>query len=84
MADQILGEITLTLTATPEGDQYVSRCLELGTASCGDTAEEALKNLNEAVLVHLNALEDVDELGRSQRRASDERALRAARPAHPL
>ena len=33
-----------------KGRQYVSaKCLELGTSSCGDTIEEALSNLEEAI-----------------------------------
>lgn len=29
---------------------YMSKCPELGVASCGDTVEEAVKNLKEATL----------------------------------
>ncbi len=55
------GYILLTLQVEPEGDQFVSTCLELGTASCGDTAQEAFDNLKEAISVHLEALEEVGE-----------------------
>ena len=37
-----------------EGDQYVSKCPELGVASCGDSMEEALENLKEAVDLYLD------------------------------
>ena len=49
-----------TITATIWGDEsiYVSKCPELGVASCGDTPEEALNNLKEAVELYLdNAVE---------------------------
>jgi predicted RNase H-like HicB family nuclease len=36
-----------------EGDGYVSLCPELDVASQGDTVEEALKNLREAVELFL-------------------------------
>jgi len=39
---------------------YVSKCPELGVASAGDTVEEALKNLREAVELYL---ENAKELG---------------------
>lgn len=32
-----------------EDDQYVSKCLNVEIASCGDTKDEALKNLKEAL-----------------------------------
>ena len=37
---------------------YVSKCPELGVASCGDSFEEAVSNLREAVDLYLeNAME---------------------------
>jgi len=40
---------------------YVSKCPELGVASCGDTFEEAVKNLKEAVELYIeNARELVN------------------------
>ena len=56
------GVVTLTGVAEKEGDQYVSYCQELGTASCGDTAEEALENLGDAIEVYVNALVETGEL----------------------
>jgi predicted RNase H-like HicB family nuclease len=44
-----------------EDGQYAAYCPDLGTASCGDTIEEASKNMEEAVLVHLSALEELGE-----------------------
>ena len=56
-----IGTILVTEVVEKEGDQYVSICPELGTASCGDSIEEALANLREAVELYLNAIEDVGE-----------------------
>ncbi len=58
------GVIVLTGIAEREGDQYVSYCRELGTSSCGDTAEEALDSLADAIDVHLRALAETGELHR--------------------
>ena len=60
----VSGVIVLTTLVEPEGDKYVSWCEELGTASCGDTVEEAFANVLEAVEVHLNGLEEVGETER--------------------
>jgi predicted RNase H-like HicB family nuclease len=43
----------LTGVFWPEGGVYVSKCPELGVASCGDTVEEAMANLREAVELYL-------------------------------
>jgi len=50
-----------------EGRSYLSKCRELGVASCGDTFEEATDNLKEAVELYienakeLNLLEDIED-----------------------
>ncbi|MEK7170108.1 MAG: type II toxin-antitoxin system HicB family antitoxin, partial [Patescibacteria group bacterium] len=50
-----------------EKEGYVSKCPELGVASCGDTVSQAMENLKEAVALYLeNAealglLDDVEE-----------------------
>ena len=36
-----------------ESEGYVSKCPELGVASCGDTLEDAVSNLKEAVDLYL-------------------------------
>jgi predicted RNase H-like HicB family nuclease len=41
--------IRLTAALTPEGGGYVARCLEVEVASQGDTIEEALAHLREAL-----------------------------------
>jgi predicted RNase H-like HicB family nuclease len=43
-----------------ESDGYVSKCPELGVASCGDNLEEAVSNLKEAVDLYL---ENAETLG---------------------
>jgi predicted RNase H-like HicB family nuclease len=45
--------VRLTGVFWPEGDVYVSKCPELGVASCGDTVEEAMANLREAAELYL-------------------------------
>jgi predicted RNase H-like HicB family nuclease len=52
--------VRLTGLLWPEGDGFVSKCPELGVASCGDTVEEAMANLREAVELYL---ENARQLG---------------------
>ena len=52
----------LTGIVEKEDGQYASHCPELGTASCGDTIEEAFSNLEEAIEVNLNALEESETI----------------------
>ncbi len=59
-----VGYITLTLEVSQEGKHYVSLCRELGTASCGDTFDEALANVKEATLEYLNTIERLGERAR--------------------
>ena len=50
-----------------EAEGYVSKCPELGVASCGETFDEAVANLREAVELYLDnakelgIIEDVEE-----------------------
>jgi predicted RNase H-like HicB family nuclease len=53
--------ITLTASLTPEEGGYVARCMELGVTTEGDTIEEALAMLREAVELYLED-EPVPEL----------------------
>ncbi len=48
-----MAQYHLTATVWREGDQYVSRCPELGVASCGDTPDQAIDALREAVELYL-------------------------------
>ena len=43
----------LTVTIWKEESVFVSKCPELGVASCGDTPEDALENLKEAVDLYI-------------------------------
>ncbi|MBI5479578.1 MAG: type II toxin-antitoxin system HicB family antitoxin [Deltaproteobacteria bacterium] len=45
--------VTLTAAIWREDNAYVSLCPELGVASCGDTPDEALRMLKEAVELFL-------------------------------
>ncbi|OGU72340.1 MAG: hypothetical protein A2V93_01625 [Ignavibacteria bacterium RBG_16_34_14] len=53
--------IILTMIFSKEDDQWVGLCEELGVSQFGDSYEEAKEHLNEAVLLHLNTLEDLGE-----------------------
>jgi predicted RNase H-like HicB family nuclease len=43
----------MTAVIWKEGNAYVSKCPETGVASCGDSPEEALRHLKEAVELYL-------------------------------
>ena len=45
--------VKLTAVLWREGKQFVSKCPELGVASCGDSMKEAMKNLKEAMELYL-------------------------------
>jgi predicted RNase H-like HicB family nuclease len=49
-----------TAVVWKEAEGYVSKCPELGVASCGDSFDEAVENLREAVGLYL---ENARELG---------------------
>ena len=59
--------LQLTMVAWQEGAQFVSKCLELEVASCGDTRQEAMANIKEAVEVYLEDLLDLGEMERTLR-----------------
>lgn len=64
------GVVILTGVVEKEGDQFVAYCRELGTSSCGDTIDEAFKNLGDAIEVHINALAETGELPSALRKAN--------------
>lgn len=66
---------TFTAVIWEEDDVFVAQCPELGVASDGDTAEQALDNLREAVELYV---ENARELG-----TLDE-ALQPARSGHTI
>ena len=51
----------LTLEFTKEGNKWLGYCKELATATFGNTFEEAIDNLKEAVVLHIETLKDVGE-----------------------
>lgn len=53
--------IIVTVAVEKEGAYYVSKCLELGTASFGNDEEEAVANIIDATEAYLNTLEDLGE-----------------------
>lgn len=55
------GYVVLTLKFQKENRRWTAYCEELGTATFGRSLPEADKRLKEAVLLHLNTLEDVGE-----------------------
>ena len=56
--------VILTCTFHKEGKWVTAECQELGTAAFGRNIDEAEKRLREAILLHLNTLEDVGERSR--------------------
>lgn len=54
--------ITVTCVITKEDDQFSVVCTELDTASYGDSVEEALDNITEAIEVDLTALAERGQL----------------------
>jgi len=56
--------VVLTFKFKKEKQKWTACCEELGTATFADTIDEADKNLKEAVLLHLNTLEDLGECER--------------------
>jgi predicted RNase H-like HicB family nuclease len=58
------GHVVLRLVFRKEDDAWTGECLELGTATCGDTLEQVHAELAELVELHLHALEKAGELGR--------------------
>ena len=56
-----------TAVVWKESEGYVSKCPELGVASCGDSFNEAINSLREAVELYLenaldlNLIDDIEE-----------------------
>ena len=67
-----MAHIALSIEIEREGDAFTAFCSELGTASCGDTEDEALENIVEAVTLHLNTLEKLGQRERVFREAGIE------------
>ncbi|MDD5144429.1 type II toxin-antitoxin system HicB family antitoxin [Methanoregula sp.] len=52
-----------TVTIWEEDGVYVSKCVELEVASCGDTPKEALENIREAIDLYLKNAREYDMTG---------------------
>ena len=46
-----------------ESEGFVSKCPELGVASCGNSFDEAVSNLKEAVELYLENAKELDLIG---------------------
>ena len=55
------GYIVVNFEFRKEGRRWAAYCEELGTATFGRSIPEAKKKIQEAVLLHLNTLEEVGE-----------------------
>jgi predicted RNase H-like HicB family nuclease len=55
------GYIMVTFIFEKQNRRWAGHCEELGTATFGRTLEDAKQKLDEAVLCHLNTLEDLGE-----------------------
>lgn len=49
---------SFTCLIKKEGKQYASLCVELDVASCGDTEDEALEGLKNAIETYLEFMKD--------------------------
>ena len=58
------GYVVLTYQFQKEGRRWLARCQELGTSVFGRSLPEAERILDEAVLLHLDTLEEVGERDR--------------------
>ena len=67
-------KLKLTEELWKEGNMYVSYCPELDIASCGETVDQAKKNLKEVILINLEEAQKVGTL--------DELLQEAAGPAN--
>lgn len=54
----------LTEELWKEGNMYVSYCPELDIASCGETVDQAKKNLKEVILINLEEAQKMGTLDR--------------------
>jgi predicted RNase H-like HicB family nuclease len=53
--------VVLTLKFHKQGRRWTALCEELGTATFGRSLPEADQRLKEAILLHINTLDDVGE-----------------------
>lgn len=79
----VTGTVQLTQIVEREGAQFAAHCPELGIASCGDTIEEAFANIHEAILLHLDVLEELGDRDRIFRERGIEISYEAAEEGQP-
>jgi predicted RNase H-like HicB family nuclease len=56
--------IKLTEELWKEGNMYVSNCPELDIAACGESVEQAKKNLKEVILINLEEAQKMGTLAK--------------------
>ena len=56
-----------TCLVKQESDQYASLCVELDVASCGDTEEQAISGLKDAIETYLEFMKDEGREGEIMR-----------------
>jgi len=79
MKEAVAGYIDVEIVVTKEGNQYSSWCPELDIASCGDSPEEAVRNLGDALELYLSTLEEEGE----RERVFKERGIRIVHADEP-
>ena len=62
------GRVALTGYTEPEDDGFNAYCPELGVATCGDTIEEVLDGLQDALEVYIAGLLEIGEWNGSLRK----------------
>ena len=60
----------MTVTVVPDGDMLVSHCLDLDIASQGNSEDEAIENLKEAVSLFLEVASPEEIQARLDRRGT--------------
>ena len=75
--------MTLTASLTPEEGGYVARCLELPVVSEGDSVDEALEMLREAVELYLEEQPSPAALPVVESSTSPSRLREPPHPARP-
>lgn len=61
------GYVVLTGIVAAEDGGFNAHCPQLGLATCGDTVEEVLDGLSDAIQVYLDDWDDPDDLARMLR-----------------
>ena len=74
------GYIVVDVILAKEGNQYSSWCPKLDIASCGDSPDEAVKNLGDALELYLDTLEEEGE----RQQVFEEREIRIVGADEPV